>query len=184
MTSSDHEVTELLQQWSKGDPSAFDRLMPLVYRELHKIAKRHMRTQNGDHTLQTTAVIHEAYLKLAGTDQDLRGREHFFAVAATAIRHILVDHARSRKAAKRGGPLERLNLDAVPDISSRRDRELIALDEALESLAKVDPRRAKVVELRFFAGLGVEEASRVLNVSEATVLRDWRLARAWLLTEL
>jgi RNA polymerase sigma-70 factor, ECF subfamily len=179
------ETTQLLRAWASGDPGALARLTPRVYDELRRIAGHLMQDERPGRTIQTTALVHEAYLKLIDvTSVDWQHRAHFFAVSAQIMRHILLDRARRRVAVKRGGAVPRLNLDEVPDIGSGRARELVALDDALNALAKVDPRKAQVVELRFFAGLSVEEAAEVLKVSSDTVKRDWRLARAWLLAEL
>ena len=179
------ETTQLLRAWAGGDPGALEQLTPRVYDELRRIAGHFMRDERPGRTIQTTALVHEAYLKLIDvTNVDWQHRAHFFAVSAQIMRHILLDRARRRVAAKRGGAAPRVNLDEVPDIGSGRARELIALDDALNALAKVDPRKARVVELRFFAGLSVEETAEVLKVSSDTVKRDWRLARAWLLAEL
>ncbi len=179
------ETTQLLRAWASGDPGALEQLTPRVYDELRRIAGRFMRDERPGRTIQTTALVHEAYLKLIDvTNVDWQHRAHFFAVSAQIMRRILLDQARRRVAAKRGGVAPRVNLDEVPDIASGGARELIALDDALDALAKVDPRKARVIELRFFAGLSVEETAEVLKVSSDTVKRDWKLARAWLLAEL
>ena len=179
------ETTQLLRAWANGDRGALEQLTPRVYSELRRIAGHYMKDERPGRTIQTTALVHEAYLKLIDvTNVDWQHRAHFFAVSAQIMRRILLDRARRRVAAKRGGVAPRLNLDEVPDIGSGRARELIALDDALNVLAKVDPRKAQVIELRFFAGLSVEETAEVLKVSPDTVLRDWKLARAWLLAEL
>jgi len=179
------ETTQLLRAWASGDQTALEQLTPRVYDELRRIAGRFMQDERPGRTIQTTALVHEAYLKLIDvTNVDWQHRAHFFAVSAQIMRRILLDRARRRVAAKRGGAAPRLNLDEVPDLGAGRARELIALDDALNALAKVDPRKARVIELRFFAGLSVEETAEVLKVSADTVLRDWRLARAWLLAEL
>jgi RNA polymerase sigma-70 factor, ECF subfamily len=184
MTSAGHEVTRLLNQWAHGDRAALDQLLPLVYKELHKMAKRYMEEQSPGHTLQTTAVIHEAYLKLAGTEQDWQSREHFFGVAAKAMRHVLVDHARARKAAKRGGEVQMLPLEEGIAISGGVAAEIVVLDEALTALAKLDPRKGQVVELRYFGGLSVEQTARTLKISPETVNRDWQFARSFLQREI
>jgi len=159
--------------------------MPLIYRELHNLAKRQMTQQEPGHTLQTTAVIHEAYLKLGGSsDKDWENRAHFFGVAAKAMRHVLVDHARSRRAAKRGGEVRIEQLDEGADFGVARAAEMIALDDALTSLAGQYPRQAEVVELRYFGGLSVEETAATLKLSPETVARDWRFAKAFLRSEL
>ena len=179
------ETTELLRAWAKGDPAALEQLTPRVYQELRRIAGHLMQNERPARTIQTTALVHEAYLRLIDvTNVDWQHRAHFLAVSARVMRHILLDAARSRATARRGGNQPRVNLDEIPDVSSRRGSELIALDDALNALAKVDARKARVVELRFFGGLSVEETAEVLKVSADTVMRDWRLARAWLLLEL
>jgi RNA polymerase sigma factor (TIGR02999 family) len=179
------DVSGLLRAWSGGDKASFDRLLPLVYDELRRMARRHMRGQRSGHTLETTALIHEAYLRLIGqSDVHWQDRAHFFGVAATAMRHILVDHARARQAAKRGGPAQRVSLDEIAAVAPGNPAQLIALDDALRSLAAVDPRKSRVVELKYFGGLTVAEIADVLQVSPETVARDWRLARTWLFREL
>jgi RNA polymerase sigma factor (TIGR02999 family) len=179
------ETTQLLRAWAGGDRDALDQLTPRVYDELRRIAGHYMQNEQPGRTIQTTALVHEVYLKLIDiTNVDWRHRAHFFAISAEIMRHILLDRARRRVAAKRGGAAIRLNLDEVPDIGSGRARELIALDDALAALKKMDPRKARVVELRFFGGLSVEETAAVLEISSDTVKRDWRLARAWLSAEL
>jgi RNA polymerase sigma factor (TIGR02999 family) len=179
------ETTQLLRAWASGDQGALEQLTPRVYDELRRIAGHMMRDERPGRTIQTTALVHEAYLKLIDvTKVDWQHRAHFFAVSAQIMRRILLDQARRRVAAKRGGVAPRLNLDEVPDIGSGEARELIALDDALNALTQVDPRKARVIELRFFAGLSVEETAEVLKVSSDTVKRDWKLARAWLLAEL
>lgn len=185
MSSTQQEVSQLLRAWSEGDQSALEKLMPLVYEELRRMAKRHMDRQNPGHTLQTTALIHEAYLRLVDQKETRwQNRAHFFAVAARAMRHILVDYARSRHAAKRGGAAVAVSLDEAAVASDERASEMVALDDALESLAAIDRRKCQVVELRYFGGLSVDETAEVLKVSRETVARDWRLARTWLLREL
>ena len=177
--------TALLLAWNRGESGALDALMPLVYDELRRMAKRYMSNQPSGHTLQTTALIHEAYLKLADNkEKRFSNRAHFFAVAAQAMRHILVDHARLYNAEKRGGGAQKLSLEDVAVISTERASEIIALDEALKSLAAQDERKGRVVELRYFGGLSVEETAEVLKVSVDTVMRDWRSAKMWLLKEL
>jgi RNA polymerase sigma-70 factor (ECF subfamily) len=185
MSSPRDDVTPLLRRWSHGDRSALDELMPLIYRELHKLAKHHMTQQEAGHTLQTTAVIHEAYLKLGGSsDKDWENRAHFFGVAAKAMRHVLVDHARTRRAAKRGGEVRIEQLDEGADVGVARSAEMIALDDALTSLAGEYPRQAEVVELRYFGGLSVDDTAAALKISPETVARDWRFAKAFLRSEL
>ena len=185
MAATPHEVTQLLADWSNGDQSALDQLMRLVEGELRQMAHRYMARQNPGHTLQTTALINEAYLKLVGQpDKHFQNREHFFGVAASAMRHILVDYARSKQYGKRGGGAPVVSLDEALTVSEERAAELVALDDALKELAKFDARKAQVVELRFFGGLSVEETARVLNISEITVMRDWSMAKSWLHREL
>jgi RNA polymerase sigma-70 factor (ECF subfamily) len=185
MTPVSQEVSHLLRAWSDGDQEALDRLMPLVYDELRRMAKRHMDRQNPGHTLQTTALIHEAYLRLVNQKEPhWRDRAHFFAVSARAMRHILVDYARARKAAKRGGPAVVVSLDEAAVASDGTMAGMAALGDALETLSGMDRRKCHVVELRYFGGLSVEETAEVLKVSPETVARDWRLARSWLLREL
>jgi RNA polymerase sigma factor (TIGR02999 family) len=188
--SESNEITGLLRAWAGGDPNALDRLTPLVYDELRRLAARRMKRERPGHTLQTTALINEAYLRLAAVGElDWKDRAHFFAISAQLMRRILTDAARTRSAAKRGGQGQRVahslafNFDEIADRSQRSD-ELIALDDALLALAQLDPRKAEVVELRFFGGLSVEETAQVLLVSPQTVMRDWKLARAWLMHEL
>jgi len=185
MSPSPQQISQLLVAWSNGDQAALDQLMPLVYGELRKMARRYMRGQPAGHTLQTTALIHEAYLKLVGQQEKRwRNRAHFFGVAAQAMRHILVDYARSRQAAKRGGEALEVSLDETALVTQDRAAELVALDDALNDLAEVAPRQSRVVELRYFGGLSVEESAEVLKVSPETILRDWRMAKAWLLRQL
>lgn len=181
------EITRLLKAWGRGDSSALDRLTPLVYEHLHRMARSYMRNERPGHTLQATGLVHEAFLRLVGTrDLDWTDRVHFFAVCARVMRRILLDAARSRAAVKRGGPDGRAvhataaDLEDVPTPGAAMSAEICALDEALNALAGIDPRRAQVIELRFFGGLTVEETAQVLQVSPQTVMRDWRLARVWL----
>jgi RNA polymerase sigma factor (TIGR02999 family) len=183
-TSPGTEVSQLLLAWRGGDQTALDRLLPLVYAELHQLARRHMRAERPDHTLQTTALVHEAYLRLCGAEVAWEGRVHFLAVAAQAMRRILVDHARTRARAKRGGTADRLSFDAVLAASPGRPPDVIALDEAMERLSTLDERKARVVELHYFGGLTYDETAAALGVSAATVDRDLRLAKAWLYQEL
>jgi RNA polymerase sigma-70 factor, ECF subfamily len=179
------ETTQLLRAWANGDPAALEQLTPRVYKELRRIAGHFMQNERPGLTLQTTALVHEAYLRLIDvTNVDWQHRAHFFAVSATMMRRILLDRARKRGTGKRGGQLQKVNLDDIPDLGSGRARELIALDDALNTLAATDPRKARVIELRFFGGLSVEETAEVLKVSPDTVMRDWRLARVWLLAEI
>jgi RNA polymerase sigma factor (TIGR02999 family) len=179
------EVSRLLSAWRQGEPDALDRLMPLVYRELHRLAHAHLRRERAGHTLQTTALIHEVYLRLAGKDRPRwQGRRHFFAVAAQLMRRILVDWARRRCYAKRGGGAAPLPIEAAEWLAVDRASELVALDDALGALASFDPGLVRLVELRFFAGLDIAETAEVLGVSASTVSREWRLARDWLYGEL
>jgi RNA polymerase sigma factor (TIGR02999 family) len=179
------ETTQLLRAWAAGDRDALEQLTPRVYDELRRIAGHFMRGQRPGRTIQTTALVHEAYIKLIDVNNvDWQHRAHFFAVSAQIMRRILLDRARRSTAAKRGGATPRLNLDELPDVGSGPARELVALDDALNTLAEIDPRKARVVELRFFGGLSVPETAAVLKVSPETVLRDWKLARSWLLAEL
>ena len=184
-TPESHEVTKLLLAWSDGDQEALDRLVPLVYGELRRLAKSYMRRERADHTLQTTALIHEAYLRLIDAGQvRLENRTHFFAVASRLMRQILVDFARSRGYQKRGGGAQQVSLDEALVIGQPHDEDIVALDEALSALAEVDERKARVVELRFFGGLTEDETAEALKVSLGTVRRDWRLAKSWLLLKL
>jgi RNA polymerase sigma factor (TIGR02999 family) len=179
------DVTRLLRAWGGGDPAALDQLTPVIYAELRRRAHSYMKNERPGHTLQTTALANEAWLRLVNVAAvDWKDRAHFFAIAAQMMRRILVDGARARGREKRGGSAQRIDLDQIPDISSRRDPELIAIDDALQTLAGLDPRKARVIELRFFGGLSVEETAEVLKIHEQTVLRDWRLARVWLLREI
>ena len=180
-----HEITELLQAWRRGDESALEKLTPQVYRELHRAAKGCMRAERDDHTLQTTALINELYLRLTDLQEvDWQNRAHFFALCARQMRRILTDQARARQSHKRGGGAQPISLDEAPTVSTKPHPEVLAIDDALKALAKVDSRKSQVVELRFFGGLNVEETAEVLKVSPDTVVRDWKLARAWLLREL
>jgi RNA polymerase sigma factor (TIGR02999 family) len=185
MDDQTSETTQLLRAWAGGDRDALERLTPHVYRTLRRIAGRHMRNEHEGQTLQATALVHEAYLELIDiTNVDWQHRAHFFAVSAQIMQNILLDRARRRVAAKRGGNAERVNLDELPDVGGDRTKELIVLDDALNALAKMDPRKARVIELRFFGGLSVEEAAEVLAVSPETVMRDWKFARSWLQAEI
>ena len=182
---SAHRVTLLLQQWSHGDDSALAELTPLVYEELHRLAHHYMAGQRPDHTLQTTALVNEAYLRLADqTDPSWQSRAHFFAVAARAMRQILVSYARSQQSQKRGGGGARIELDEAAIISPEQSKEIVNLHEALERLGKLDSRKAQVVELKFFGGLNYDEIGEVLKVARVTVRRDWEFARLWLYAEL
>ncbi len=180
-----HQITQLLVDWSKGDDYALEQLFPLVYEELRQMARRYMRRQPVGHTFQTTELIHEAYLKLAKNDEkNWQNRAHFFGVAATAMRHILVDYARTKQSKKRGGWQERVTLSQNAVVSTAHSDEMVALDDALKQLAAMDERKSRVVELKFFGGLKIEEIAEVLKISPETVKRDWRFARTWLLREL
>ena len=175
-------VTKLLLRWREGDREALEQLMPLVYAELRRMARHHLRRERGDHTLQSTALVHEAYLRLAGQDPpQWQNRAHFFAIAARLMRQILVDHARARDAAKRGSGACTLRLDETIDIPQKVSMDVIDLDKALTELSELDGQQSRIVELRFFGGLTIEDTSEVLGVSPATVKRDWLVARAWLL---
>jgi len=184
------EITELLKAWGSGDAAALDQLTPLVYDELRRLARRYMRNERAGNTLQTTALVNEAYLRLVDAKRVAwQDRVHFFAVSAQIMRRILVDSARARRSEKRGGHAQRLdhssefNLDEIAATASGRDRQLVAIDDALKTLAEMDPRKARVIELRFFGGLSVEETGEVLKISPQSVMRDWKLAKAWLLRE-
>jgi RNA polymerase sigma factor (TIGR02999 family) len=178
-------LTALLAAWGKGDDPALERLVPLVDRDLRQLARRHLRREPPGITFQTTALINEAYLRLVdGGRVRLRDRAHFFAVAARVMRHILVDRARARRNLKRGGGLRQVEFNEAFVSSPERGRDLVALDDALDALAALDPRRGRVVELRIFGGLTVEETARVIGVSVQTIMRDWKLARVWLRREL
>jgi RNA polymerase sigma factor (TIGR02999 family) len=185
LSTAPQAVTQLLVEWGKGDRSALEKLTPLVYEELKRLATRYLRRERREHTLQSTALVHEAWLRLIDQKHvHWQNRAQFFGIAAEMIRRILIDHARNRQAAKRGDGALKLTLDdalAAPDI---RDLDLVALDDALQDLAKFDPQQSRMVELRFFAGLSIEESAEVLGVSPATVKREWAAARAWLYREL
>ena len=180
-----HQITELLAEWREGNQSALDELYPLVYDELHRLARRYMSRERKGHTLQTTALINEAYVRLVDQKNvNWANRSHFFAISAQIMRRILIDHARRHAYAKRGGGAQQVSLEEVAAVTADQGRELMRLDEALKSLAERDPRRSQVVELRYFGGLNNEEIAGVLNVSENTVTRDWNMARAWLYQQL
>jgi RNA polymerase sigma factor (TIGR02999 family) len=184
MGSAPQDVTQLLQAWSRGEASALEKLLPLVYAELRLRARRYMARERRDHSLQTTDLIHEAYLRLVGSKPiDWQNRSHFFALSARLMRQILVDHARSRGYGKRGGGRRRVDLDEGM-VCGELDWDLVHLDEALQALAAADARKGRVVELRFFGGLSAEETAQVLEVSPQTVLRDWRLSKVWLLRQM
>jgi RNA polymerase sigma-70 factor (ECF subfamily) len=180
-----HEITQLLAEWSEGNQAALDQLYPLVYNELRRLAHGYLRRERKGHTLQTTALINEAYLRLVDQKHvHWANRSHFFGISAQIMRRILIDHARRYDYAKRGGGAQRISLDEAAVVAKQRGRTLLLLDEALKSLAKIDPRRSQVVELRYFGGLNNEEIAGVLKISENTVTRDWNMARAWLYQEL
>jgi RNA polymerase sigma factor (TIGR02999 family) len=180
-----HQITELLAEWREGNQSALDELYPLVYDELHRLARRYMSKERKDHTLQTTALINEAYVRMVDQKNvNWANRSHFFAISAQIMRRILIDHARRHAYAKRGGGAQQVSLEEVAAIAPDQGRELVRLDEALKTLAERDPRRSQVVELRYFGGLNNEEIAGVLHVSENTVTRDWNMARAWLYQQL
>ena len=185
MTSSPQQVTELLHGWRGGDRQALDELMPFVYEELRRIAHRHMRRERPGQSMQTTALVNEAYLRLVGSAPvEWQDRAHFFAVAATVMRHLLVDRARARQYEKRGGGARQVSLDEAAVVSPAQDLDLLALDEVLAKLAAIDERKSRLVELRYFGGLSAEEAAEVLGVSEITVKRERLKAKAWLYREL
>jgi RNA polymerase sigma factor (TIGR02999 family) len=185
MNTPSHEVTHLLIDWNQGKQEALERLMPLVYDELRRIAGRYLRKERQDHTLQTTALVHEAYIRLIDQNQaNWQNRAQFFGVAAQMMRRILVDHARGHQADKRGGGAAKLSLDEAIEIADQQAVDLIALDDALTQLAKLDEQQCRVVELRFFGGLTVEEVAEVMSLSPATIKREWSMAKAWLHREL
>ena len=185
MSSAPHQVTQLLQEWSEGDENALARLMPLVHDELHRLAHQHMKRESAGHILQTSALINEAYLRLVDQQQiRWQGRTHFFGIAARVMRHILVDEARRRNATKRGGSLIQVPLEEANSVVQEQAANVGALDDALQRLEALDQRQGKIVELRFFGGLSIEETAEVLKVSPGTVMRDWTFARAWLRNEM
>lgn len=185
MEPSPNEVTQLLVAWGNGDQEARDQLMSVVYQELHRLAHHYMRRESAGHTLQTSALVNEAFLRLVDQkDVHWQNRAHFFGIAAQMMRRILVDYARSRRYAKRGGGDRTLSLDEALIVSDERGAEVVALDEALQTLASFDARKGQIVELRFFGGLSIEETAAVLAVSPGTVMRDWTLAKAWLRREM
>lgn len=184
MTPATTQVTQLLRDWRNGDQAAFERLLPLVYDELRRLAGHYLRGERQGHTLQSAALVHEAYLQLLGQEIDWQNRAHFLGVAAQAMRRVLVDYARSRNYQKRGGQVVRVEIDAAATVALNQAGELVALDDALQGLEKLDPRKSRVVELRYFGGLSVEETAEVLGVSVPTVVRDWNTAKAWLRREM
>lgn len=185
MTPSPHHITQLLKDWSNGDHSAGDQLMILVYGELHRMAHQHMRKERPGHTLQTSALVNQAYVRLVDQKNvQWQNRAHFFAIAAQMMRRILVDHARCRQYAKHGGDARFVSLDEVAIVSEERATDIVALDDALLRLTAIDPRKSQIVELRFFGGLSIDETAALLEVSPGTVMRDWTLAKAWLRREI
>lgn len=185
MEDSPSQVTKLLLEWNRGDSAALEKLIPLIYRELRQIAQQCLNRERHDYTLQSTALVHEAYMRLVdGSAVQWKDRSHFFAVSAQLMRRILVDHARARKSLKRGGGSLTLALDEAIALPQQRCVDLALLDDALNSLAELDARQSRIVELRFFAGLSVEDTSQVIGISPATVKREWSTARAWLLNEM
>ena len=184
MSTADGQVTLLLKAMKSGDETAAEKLLPLVYSELHRLARSYMRRERSDHTLQPTALINEAYLRLAGENVDWQSRQHFIAVAANVMRRLLVDHARAHNALMRAGHLERVEMDDALVLSNERSREVLALHDSLGELEKVNPRQAKVVELRYFGGFSVEEVGEILGMSPRSVKRDWALARILLLKQM
>jgi len=185
MTPAPTDVTQLLVAWGDGDAAALDELMPLVYEELRRLAQQYMSRERADHTLQTSALVNEAYLRLIDQkDVHWQNRAHFFGIAAQMMRRILVDYARQRRYAKRGGDARQVPLDEAMIVSEERTAEVVALDDALKSLAEIDPRKSQIVEMRFFGGLSIEETAEVLKVSPGTIMREWTLAKAWLRREM
>ena len=184
MCAADGQVTLLLRAMKNGDESAAEKLLPLVYNELHRLAKSYMQRERSDHTLQPTALINEAYLRLAGESIDWQSRQHFIGVAANVMRRLLVDHARAHNASMRGGGLQRVELEEGLMISSERSNEVLALHDALNNLERENPRQAKVVELRYFGGFSIEEIGDILEMAPRSVKRDWALARIWLLKQM
>ncbi len=183
---SQPDITHLLSAWTKGDARSLEDLLPLVYQELRRLARSHLRAERRDHTLQPTALVHEAFLRLVAQKRvQLHHRGQFFGLAAQAMRRILVDHARARRTSKRGGPIPPVSLDDVGDVGGVvLDADLVALDESLERLARLDPRKAAIVELRFFGGYSIAETATLLGVSDNTINRQWRMAKAWLYQDL
>ena len=180
-TLSSEEVTQLLVAWSNGDKKAMDQLMPLVYQQLHRLARRRLVQEGPGHTLQTTALVHEAYLRLVGQKKSRwQNRAHFYAIAAQMMRRVLVDYARNRRCAKRGGGAQKMSFDEMMVVSGGNAASVVAVDEALTTLAQIDERKSKMVELRFFGGLSIEETAAVLGVSTDTIRRDWTFTKVWL----
>ena len=185
--ASSEEVTRMLKEWNSGDPAALEKLIPIIYQELKRIASAYLRRERPDHTLQTTALVNEALMQLVGEqDMDWQGRVHFYRVAAQIMRHILVNHAFAAKAAKRGGGDLKLSLDEILETADQQEQnfDVLALNEVLERLAEIDPRKSQLVELRFFAGLSNEETAEIMGISLATFKREWRMTKAWLQCEL
>ncbi len=183
-TGTNQEVTRLLVQWTDGDPKALEELLPLVYDELRRLARSYLHRERSDHTLQSTALVHEAYIRLIDQNVSWQSRAHFFGIAAQMMRRILVDHARAKNASKRGDGICRVTLDEEIIGAGQRDVDVLALDEALDKLAKLDPQQSRIVELKFFGGLSIEDTSAILKISPATVKRDWAMAKAWLFREM
>ena len=185
MQTSSSRVSEVLLSWSKGDKNALNELMPLLYEPLRKLAHGYLRRERRDHTLQSAALVNEAYLRLLGDSGiQFEGKTHFFAVAAQIMRHILVEHARRHHAAKRGGGAFKLEVEQAEEMEGPRSADLVALDDALRELSRFDPQQARIVELRFFGGLSIEETAKILGISTPTVKRDWATARVWLYREI
>jgi RNA polymerase sigma-70 factor (ECF subfamily) len=185
MTALPNEVTQLLIDWSNGDQAALDELIPLVHAELRRLARHYMAQENSAHTLQTSALINEAYIRLIDQQHmPWQNRAHFFGVAAQVMRHILIDHARKHCYAKRGGGARKVPLEEAMIVNDQRAEELVALDDALKDLAALDPRKSRIIELRFFGGLSIEETAEIMKISPVTVTREWRAARAWLRREM
>jgi len=180
-----HDITRLLNEWKNGNARALDEITPLIYDELRRLARSHLRRENPGHTLQSTALVHEAYLRMVDQQSvSWQNRSHFYGIAAQMIRRILVDHARAKRTHKRGDAAPRVAIDEALGLHQSPDLDIVALDDALNALAEMDPRQSRIVELRFFAGLSLEETAEALGVSAATIKRDWTLARAWLKREL
>jgi RNA polymerase sigma factor (TIGR02999 family) len=185
MTALSDDVTQLLKKWSKGDQSALDEVIPLVHAELRRLARHYMARENPGHTLQTSALINEAYIRLVDQqNMPWQNRGHFFGVAAQVMRHILIDHARKHCYAKRGGGARKISVDEAMMVNDKRAEELVALDDALKALATLDPRKCQIIELRFFGGLSIAETAEVLSISPMTITREWRSAKAWLRREM
>jgi RNA polymerase sigma factor (TIGR02999 family) len=185
MTPSPQQVTQLLIAWGDGDRAALDKLMPLVHEELRRLAHHYMRGEGPGNTMQTSALVNEAYLRLVDqTNPHWQNRAHFFAISAQLMRQILVDYSRKRRSRKRGGDVHQVSLDEEMIVSEERSAHVVALDDALKCLAEIDPRKSQIVELRFFGGLSIEETAEILQISPGTVMRDWTLAKAWLRREI